>query len=171
MLLVSAPRPVVPRDLPRLLTLNNAAVPNVNALTLAQLTELVRISTVALTAQALTAQHDHEPACLLLALSPGEPYDSANYRWFSEHSPDFLYLDRIVVAQRARSAGLGARLHAELCAHARALGLGRITCEVNVVPPNPGSYRFHTRLGFSTVGRLSSADGKEVVLMERPVQH
>ncbi len=163
---VLAVRPITPQDLPQLCELNNAAVPNVNTLTLAALTELVRVSTVA-----LTAEHDNEPACLLLALAPGAPYDSANYRWFSERFRDFLYVDRIVVAARVRNTGLGARLHAEAYTQARVQGLARITCEVNVAPPNPRSYRFHNRLGFRTVGKLSSADGKEVALMERPVHH
>ncbi len=149
-----------------LLGLNNAVVPNVNALTLEQLSELVRISTVA-----LTVEHDKEPACLLLALAPGAPYDSANYRWFGERFQDFLYVDRIIVAPHVRNAGLGAQLHAEVYAQAKVRCLARITCEVNVAPPNPGSYRFHARLGFSPVGRLSNADGKEVALMARPVQH
>ena len=159
-------RAITSQDLPTLLRLNNVAVPNVNALTLAQLNELVSISAVA-----LTAEHDREPACLLLALGPGAPYESANYRWFSERYQDFLYVDRIVVAPRVRNTGLGAQLHAEVYAQARARGATRVTCEVNVAPPNPGSYRFHHRLGFRTVGKLSSIDGKEVALLERSVHH
>ena len=42
----------------------------------------------------------------------------------------------------------------------------RIVCEVNVVPPNPGSLAFHKTLGFSKVGQLSVHDGREVVLLE-----
>lgn len=149
-------------DLPALLGLNNNAVPNVNALDLARLAELVGLATVA-----LTADGENDVDCLLLALRPGSRYDSANYLWFSERGDDFLYVDRIVVSPAARSQQLGTRLYDELAGRARALGLARITCEVNLVPPNPGSQRFHHRLGFTEVGQLDSVGGKRVSLMEK----
>ncbi len=90
-------RSVTTADLPALLELNNAAVPAVNALDLAQLTELVDMSAAALTVDSVE--------CLLVALRPGLAYASANYRWFSERYPDFLYVDRIVVGPDARDAG------------------------------------------------------------------
>lgn len=159
MLRMTTLRSVTLSDLPALLELNNAAVPAVNALDLAQLTELVNLSAVALTVEALE--------CLLVALRPGLPYASANYRWFSERYPDFLYVDRVVVAPESRDAGLGTELYAAVQKHAQALGAPRVTCEVNVVPPNPGSQRFHERLGFATVGRLRSDGGKEVGMLAK----
>ena len=156
-------RSVTSADLPTLLELNNAAVPAVNALDLAQLGELVDMSAAALTVDSLE--------CLLLALRPGLSYASANYRWFSDRYPDFLYVDRIVVGPDARDAGLGTLLYAEVDDCARRLRLPRITCEVNVVPPNTGSQRFHSRLGFSSVGRLRGDGGKEVGMMEKPLSY
>ncbi len=156
-------RSVTTTDLPTLLELNNAAVPAVNALDLAQLGELVDMSAAALTVDSLE--------CLLLALRPGLSYASANYRWFSDRYPDFLYVDRIVVGPGARDAGLGTLLYAEVDDCARRLRLPRITCEVNVVPPNPGSQRFHRRIGFSSVGRLRGDGGKEVGMMEKPLSY
>ncbi len=156
-------RSVTTTDLPTLLELNNAAVPAVNALDLAQLRELVDMSVAALTVDSLE--------CLLLALRPGLSYASANYRWFSDRYPDFLYVDRIVVGPGARDAGLGTLLYAEVDDCARRLRLPRITCEVNVVPPNPGSQRFHRRIGFSSVGRLRGDGGKEVGMMEKPLSY
>jgi predicted GNAT superfamily acetyltransferase len=160
---MTSSRSVTLADLPTLLELNNAAVPAVNALDLAQLTELVNLSAVALTVDTLE--------CLLVALRPGLPYASANYRWFSERYPDFLYVDRVVVAPDARGAGLGTQLYAEVRKHAQALGAPRITCEVNAVPANPGSQRFHERLGFATIGRLCSGGGKEVGMMEKILRY
>ena len=156
-------RSVTTADLPALLELNNAAVPAVNALDLAQLTELVDMSAAALTVDSVE--------CLLVALRPGLAYASANYRWFSERYPDFLYVDRIVVGPDARDAGLGTLLYAKVEDCARRLGVPRITCEVSVVPPNPGSQRFHSRLGFTGVGRLCGDGGKAVGMMEKTLSY
>jgi predicted GNAT superfamily acetyltransferase len=156
-------RSVMAADLPTLLELNNAAVPAVNALDLAQLTDLVDLSAAALTVDNVE--------CLLVALRPGLVYASANYRWFCERYSDFLYVDRIVVGPDARDAGLGTLVYAEVEDCARRLRAPRITCEVNVVPPNPGSQRFHGRLGFTSVGRLRGEGGKEVDLMEKTLSY
>ena len=44
----------------------------------------------------------------------------------------------------------------------------RVTCEVNVRPPNPGSMAFHRDLGFTVVGEQDTEDGaKRVALMVR----
>ena len=43
-----------------------------------------------------------------------------------------------------------------------------IGCEVNRLPPNPGSLRFHKRLGFFEVGGQVFVTGeKEVIYLER----
>jgi len=47
-----------------------------------------------------------------------------------------------------------------------------VTLEVNLRPPNPGSMRFHERLGYQRVGELEH-EGKEdyaVVLYQRPME-
>lgn len=62
--------------------------------------------------------------------------------------------------------GLGAVLYEDFAAAGRRLGVPRLTCEVNLDPPNPGSLRFHERLGFVPVG-IQEAGGKQVQLMAR----
>ena len=43
-----------------------------------------------------------------------------------------------------------------------------LTCEVNTVPPNESSMRFHERYGFRTVGTQTLEDGcKKVALMAK----
>jgi predicted GNAT superfamily acetyltransferase len=101
----------------------------------------------------------------VLALPPGVDYASENYRWFSERGAAFLYVDRIVVAEGQRSAGLGAVLYAAVFAAARADGAAEVDCEVNVEPPNPGSLAFHARLGFGEVGRQATKGGSVVVAL------
>ncbi len=141
---------------------NNAAVPNVNALPgdgLIALADRAAYRRIAL--------DDGKPVGFLIAFAPGADYDSENYAWFSAQYDDFLYIDRVVVSGAARGRGIGGVLYRDLFDFARDR-TARITCEVNERPPNPGSLRFHERLGFSVVGRQETGGGeKAVALMAR----
>ena len=155
-------------DLPVLLELNTAAAPAVNVIPAEELAELVAHSALAL------AVDDDGPAGLVVALPPGLDYASENYTWFSARAvaaaTDFLYIDRIVVAERLRGTGLGRRLYEAVFATAAEEGRDEVLCEVNVRPPNPGSMRFHLGLGFVEVGRQTTKGGAvEVALLARPV--
>ena len=149
-------------DVEAVLALNNANTPHVNAHTLESLRELVGWCV------ARVAEVDGSLAGFTLALVPGQPYDSLNYRWFDERMDDFLYLDRIVVAEAFRRRGVGRALHDDLAASAQARDLARITCEVNERPPNPESMVFHRAVGFRWVGSQETEGGaKEVALLAR----
>lgn len=151
-------RPARPDDLPTLLTINAACTPGVGELTLP---ELVRLAEQA--AHVLVADDGTGPAGFLLCLHEGADYGSPNYAWLSRRFPQMAYVDRIAIAKEHRNLGLGAQLYAAL-AKAEA-GSGRpITCEVNERPANPGSLRFHTRLGFEPVGTMDHGD-KAVVFL------
>lgn len=156
-------RPLTPADAPRMAEINRAAEPGVSAADAEELAEILRVSEVA-----LAAETDGALAGFVMALTPGRPYASANYRWFEARGGDFLYVDRIAIAPEARGLGLGTRLHAALFA---AAGARPIALEVNTLPPNPGSMRFHQRLGFLEVGRAAHRPGAyEVAFLERPAQ-
>ncbi len=163
---MTSPRPVRDEDLAVLAALNDAAVPNVNALGLGGLT-----AHVPRCALALTVDDDAgSPAALLLALAPGAAYDSENYAWFAANQPSSLYVDRIVVGEALRSRGIGAALYGAVFDRAAELGLPAVTCEVNLDPPNPRSLAFHTRLGFRQVGEQSTKGGTtRVALLSRPL--
>lgn len=103
----------------------------------------------------------------LLAFREDAGYDSPNFRWFVCHVPQFLYIDRVVVAAAARGRGLGARLYDDIIAFAAAQGVPRLTCEFDIDPPNPASEGFHARYGFREVGRQRLASGKQVSLQVR----
>ncbi|MFB2597257.1 GNAT family N-acetyltransferase [Herbiconiux sp. P17] len=178
-------RPLSEADIERLVMLNRAAVPAVNDIGEAEMRTLVAQATLA-TAVVAPAHPDpahpdpahpdpaHPDAVLgfVLALPPGVDYASENYRWFSERAASaadgdarFLYVDRIVVAEGQRSAGLGAVLYDAVFAAAREAGATEVDCEVNVEPPNPGSLAFHARLGFREVGRQATKGGTVVVAL------
>jgi hypothetical protein len=144
-----------------LLDANNAAVPNVNHLTSADLAALLNEA-----ALVRVAELDGRPVGAVVAFAPGADYASANYRWFCARYPAFLYVDRVVVDPRARGRGAGRALYAAVIAAADRDHGSRVTCEVNLDPPNPGSMAFHARLGFREVARRDN-DGKTVAMLLR----
>lgn len=156
-------RPAGVEDLDQVLMLNQAALPHVNSIGREQLERLAAMAcffSVAVT--------DSRIAGFLLALREGADYASENYRWFCRCYPSFVYVDRIVVEPGHARLGVGRRLYEDLLAASVQLA-PRLTCEVNLEPPNPGSIAFHQRLGFREVGRQQTEGGsKRVVLMCRP---
>ncbi|UFS60952.1 GNAT family N-acetyltransferase [Subtercola endophyticus] len=148
-------------DVAQLLALNNLAVPAVN-----KLDEPALRAILAEVRFGFTVVDDAEPAGVLgfaLTLVSGADYHSENYRWFESRSSDFLYVDRIVVAEGARDAGVGQMLYTTIFDSARSEGVSEVFCEVNLSPPNPGSLRFHHRLGFVEVGQQATKGGAFVV--------
>lgn len=115
-------------------------------------------------AVAPAAMADGAALAFLVAFRPGAAYASPNYRWFCARLADFLYIDRVVVAPAARGRGLARRLYD--LAGAAAPGLP-LVCEVNRVPPNPGSDAFHAALGFVEMGRGEPLPGKLVRYLRR----
>lgn len=157
-------RDAVAADRAAVLALNNNATPHVNALSadeFAWITSRADYFRV--------AEDERGLAAFVIALRPGLEYWSLNYRWFSDRGGEFLYLDRIVVDERARGAGVGRAMYDDITRFAS----GRwpvITLEVNLLPPNPGSLAFHEKLGFKRVGvREEEGGSKAVALMERAV--
>jgi len=140
------------------LGLNNGALPHVNALDAAALAALQGQAEAA-----FTAWRGAAVAGFLIAFGPRAAYDSPNYRWFDARYDDFLYVDRIVVAEAGRGLGIGRGLYR--AAFARA-GARPLCCEVNLRPPNEASLRFHRGLGFREIGRQQTDGGaKEVALL------
>ncbi len=165
-------RTAPPDDAAALIAVNQAAEPGVGALAECGLALLIRVSQATLVADgpAETAG----PLGFLLIIGPGQSYGSPNYRWFCDRhvGPDgarpFLYVDRIAVAEAARGRGVGEALYR--AAFDRFAGLGPLGCEVNTLPPNPRSLRFHRRLGFREVGTRTFSPGERaVVYLERPL--
>jgi len=164
----------VPRiELRPVLSTDRAAVLRLNLASEAVLSPLTAERLQMLLGQAWhhrVALLDAKVQAFLIALAPGADYDSPNYRWFAQRYADFVYVDRVVVATEARQAGLASVLYEDLMTRARAGGIARITCEVDIEPPNPASLRFHARFGFVEVGTQRVAGGKKCVsLQELPL--
>jgi predicted GNAT superfamily acetyltransferase len=109
------------------------------------------------------------PDALLIAFDQDANYDSANFAWFAERYRRFVYVDRVIVAARARGQGIARQIYARLAQKAEQAGHDRIVCEINLEPANPGSIAFHDALGFAEVGQARLANGNLVSYREWPM--
>jgi predicted GNAT superfamily acetyltransferase len=142
---------------------NEAAVLALNNAHAQELSWLDAPSLRALVDQAFSAQVIGAADAFLLALDQTATYDSPNYIWLRARYPRFVYVDRIAVAASARGRGLARKLYEDLFARAKGAGHDLIVCEVNAVPPNPGSDAFHAALGFAEVGQAVLVERRRTV--------
>ncbi len=98
----------------------------------------------------------------LIAFDGASAYDGLHFGWFRARYPRFVYVDRVVVAARARGRGLARALYGDLFATAAADGQTLAAAEVNIDPPNPASLAFHAASGFLPVGEAPAPGGKSV---------
>jgi predicted GNAT superfamily acetyltransferase len=153
-------REITRADWPALLELNLASVCE-----LSELNEQRLESLLSWARRGLTVENRRAIVAFALAIAPGAPYDSENYRWFGARFERFLYLDRIVVSDAMRRRGIGRRLYDAM--EATAADFERMVCEVNLRPPNEASLAFHTSRGYIEVGRLEHPGGKVVALLAK----
>jgi len=157
-------RPASAADLPVILALNAEWEHVTSPLDAASLTTLYEHAAYHAVAEVGSAVQ-----AFLLALAPGAPYDSPNYRWFEAHSAGFLYIDRIVVTHAFQRAGLGDALYHDLKSHAERRGIRRLVCEVDAEPLSAASDAFHACRGFVEMGTQVLPGGKRVSLRELPL--
>ena len=84
-------------------------------------------------------------------------YHSVNYKFFSKKENKFLYVDRIAIKDTYRRKGIAKNLYSiiEMQANAESIPL---CCEVNTIPLNEISIKFHQDFGFSQVGENDFID-------------
>ena len=128
--------------LPRVVEINDANTPGVGELALAELQKDLKNSLHAL---AIDNEHGQVYA---FCVEFGTDVD-ANYQ--NRGLGALLYQ---TVEQRMLNSGE----HSLLC------------CEVNLEPPNPGSLRFHKRIGFTEVGQRGDGNAYRVVLLARTLR-
>jgi uncharacterized protein len=163
---VTAIRPCTEDDVDALVAINNSGYPAVPMATAEEMLGLLSMCSLALIAQ----DADGVPLGFVMAMDPGLDYASENYVFFESRFSNHLYIDRIVLTDESRGLGLGSTLYQHIFDRARADGRERVTCEVNLEPPNPGSLRFHRRWGFEDVDTQPTKGGQVVVqLLQAPV--
>jgi hypothetical protein len=155
---VKIERPTV-ADYPEILEINESGLPHVNWISVDDLAKFAAQSHYF-----KIAREDGRIGAFLLAFSEQAAYDSPNFLWFRDRYPRFVYIDRIVVAPSWRRSGIGRLLYADLERQASAHAPD-LTCEVNLDPPNPGSFAFHERSGFFEVDRQHTGGGEKFVCL------
>lgn len=155
-------RDVREQDLKAVLALNNTAGRSILALSMEQLryfyecAEYFRV-----------AEIDGNLAGFLVALREGSSYSSPNYRWFAEHYPQFVYIDRIAIANAYRRHGLGRVFYCDVHSYAE-VRVPLLACEVFLEPRNDVVVLFHGTYGFQEVGQQRMGkDGPKVSLLAR----
>ncbi len=153
--------PTVSKQLPTIVKINQEALPAVSSVTLKDMEHFLSIVDYF-----RTLQLDDIIVGFLIALTPGKDYHSPNYKWFEKKFDSFMYVDRIVIDFAYQSNGFGWAFYNNLRKFTEYRS-PRITCEVNLRPPNEGSIIFHEKYGFRQVGTQETEGGKkEVSLLE-----
>lgn len=117
------------------------------------------------------AEVDGHLGGFLIALGPDTPYQSPNFLWFKAHEPDFIYIDRVVVAPSCRGAGVGRVFYADVESFSE-VRAPLLTCEVFIEPggANDVAMLFHGTFGFNEVGQqVMPNTGKHVSLLAKPL--
>ena len=113
------------------------------------------------------AEKDGHLAGFLVALSQDAPHDSPNFLWFRARYPEFVYIDRIVVARPYRGLGLGSVFYADVNSYAETR-VPQLACEVFLEPRDDVSLLFHGTWGFLEVGQQTMpSNGRRVALLAK----
>ncbi|HIG22216.1 GNAT family N-acetyltransferase [Henriciella sp.] len=140
-----------PKDIAALYAINQAGVPGVGHEDDADgLGALIAMGSCLVAAS--------EGGALLGFINLVEPgtvaYRSDNLRWIenwmTRQQVSAHYVDRIAISETARGQGVGEALYRAAFEAAKPNAF--LCCEVNTDPDNPGSHRFHQRLGFGPIG-------------------
>ena len=151
-------------DVARVLVINNANTPGVSELTLSELETDIENCL-----HALAIDNEHGEVCAFcITFAPDAPDAGANHRWFADRFESFVYLDRIAIDPTYQNLGIGVLLYQsveqQMIASAQH---SLLCCEVNLEPPNPGSLRFHHRIGFTEVGQQSPQQNYVVSMLSK----
>jgi len=140
-------RDVREQELDSVLALNNAAGSTILPLDMPRLRALAEQA-----AYLRVAEADDHLAGFLIGLRESADYASPNFLWFREHYPEFLYIDRIVIARPYRGIGLGRVFYADVTSFAE-VRVPLLACEVFLEPPDDVAVLFHGTYGFHEVGQ------------------
>jgi predicted GNAT superfamily acetyltransferase len=113
------------------------------------------------------AEVDGVIAGFLIALREYSNYSSPNFRWFCERYPEFVYIDRIVIAEPYRGLGLGRIFYCDATSFAE-VRVPLLACEVFLEPRDDAAVLFHGTFGFNEVGQqVMEGVGRPVSLLAK----
>ncbi len=148
-------RDVSERDLPQVLALNEQAVPQVNRL------EIETIQWFANTAAFFrVAKEDGRLLGSLVAVANDGRSQSEYFEWFCARFSNFIYIDRIAVAEESRGERIAWSLFEDVAKFPSQMSC-LLTSDVYCSPPSEISLAFHEKYGFQRVGVQTVANGRE----------
>jgi predicted GNAT superfamily acetyltransferase len=100
---------------------------------------------------------------VLIGFRADSSHQSDNLTWLRDRFDDFVYIDRVIIGENAQGQGYGRKLYQDYEAYAREQNIPRMVCEVNTIPDNPVSHKFHLRLGFHPCGEMEMKNGTKRV--------
>jgi uncharacterized protein len=140
-------RDVQAHELDAVLALNNAAGPGILPMDAARIrffwenADYFRV-----------AEEDGLLAGFLIALSHRAPHSSSNFLWFRERFPEFIYVDRVVIASARRSSGVGRVFYGDVQSFSE-VRVPLVAAEVFLEPGSHPALLFHGTFGFREVGQ------------------
>ena len=160
-------RPAQDSDIPFILRVNEENVEVLSPMDEGKLRKFMDTA-----AQVLVAEADGKQAGFIVTLREGlDYYKSENYLWFSRNYQRFLYIDRIVIDAPFRGMGVGRAFYRSVFSLAADQGIEHVTCEIDTIPYNEPSLKFHAAMGFREVGEQFIRGGTiKVSLQEAPVK-
>ncbi|MBQ2866146.1 MAG: GNAT family N-acetyltransferase [Clostridia bacterium] len=160
-------RPALDADITFILRVNEENVEVLSPMDESKLRKFMQTA-----AQVNVAEVDGSPAGFIIVLREGlDYYKSENYLWFSRKYPAFLYIDRVVIDAPFRGMGVGRRFYEDVFALAAKQKIAHVTAEIDTIPYNEASLRYHEVMGFREVGEQFIRGGTvKVSLQEAPVK-
>ncbi len=146
-------RPIEHHDLDTVVDLNQAALEGVGPLDYESLALLVKQSD-----QALVLDDGGQVGGFVITLPTGATYDSSRYEWFEDRLDEYVYLDRIVVAETHRRQGVASRLYDAVESD--------LPVALEVYDTNEPSLEFHRRRGYHKVGELKHGGKRNLMLLK-----
>ena len=140
--------------------INQQQVPKVGSVSLQEFINLIKISDI-------SYGFIKKGICLgfVICLRENTNYQSINYKFFKKRHNKFLYIDRIAIANKYQSFGIGSTFYNKLITIKDKYNIP-ICAEVNIDPPNELSIDFHKKHGFSKIAESTIKEGYSVVYME-----
>lgn len=146
-------RPIEHHDLDAIVDLNQAALEGVGPLDYEALALLVKQSD-----QALVLDDGGQVGGFVITLPTGATYDSSRYEWFEDRLDEYVYLDRVVVAETHRRQGVASRLYDAIESD--------LPVALEVYDTNVPSLEFHRQRGYRKLGELEHAGKTNLMLLK-----
>lgn len=141
--------------LPTILTNNERFVHWLSPLNMTDLEQLISVASY--------VRQIGEGEGVLIGFRADSSHQSDNLTWLRDKFDDFVYIDRVIIGENVQGKGYGRKLYEDYEVYAREQNIPRMVCEVNTIPDNPGSHKFHLRLGFKPCGEMEMKNGTKRV--------